>query len=92
MTKTEARRLAKQATRYGYFKAGREVSADCPVCRERQSAEIQHRTFPAPKGRPCNIGPNGERTVFRLERDMEALDRVMIEHLMEWCGIDQTVR
>ena len=92
MTKTEARQLAKRATRYGYFKTGRTVSVNCPVCSERQSAEIGHATFPAPKGKPANVDPvTGKRTVFRLETDMEALDRVMIGHLTEWCGIDQTV-
>ena len=92
MTKTEATRQAKRARRYGYFKTGQTVSVDCPVCRERQATDVQHRTFPAPKGKPCNIGPDGKRTVFRMETDIEALDRAVIEHLTEWCGIDQTVR
>ena len=93
MTKAKVAELVKRARRYGYFKNGNTLSLNCPQCGERQSTEAYHRTFPAPKGKPANVDPiTGKRTVFRMERDIEALDRVMTEHLAEWCGIDQTVR
>ena len=88
MTKTQATALARQARQYGYFKSGDTVSLNCPQCHEHQSTGIQYRTFPAPKGAPANVDPaTGKRTVFRRERDTEALDRMMVNHL-EHCGQD----
>jgi hypothetical protein len=48
MTLTEARRLAKQARRYGYLTGnqvpgqlhGNTLTVTCPVCRERVSVEF----------------------------------------------------
>ena len=91
MTKTQATTLAKRARQYGYYKSGQTLSLDCPQCRERQSTEAQYRNFRAPKGKPANIDPvTGERYIFRLERDTEALDRMMLDHL-GWCGTDQAI-
>jgi len=91
MTKAQATALAKRARQYGYFKSGQTLSLDCPQCHQRQSTEPYHRRFKAAKGKPANVDPvTGERTIFRMERDIEALDRMITDHL-EWCGTDQAI-
>ena len=92
MTKAEISKLVRQARQHGYFKPGRTVYVNCPVCCERQETEPCHRTFKAPKGKPANIDPvTGDRTVYRLETDTEALDRAMTGHLTDWCGQDHPI-
>jgi hypothetical protein len=94
MTKKEAVKLARKARAYGYFDRGLAgIELACPVCRERQKTHREYRRFPARKSQPANVDPvTGARTIYRQETTTEALDRMMIDHLTEWCGIDQAVR
>ena len=88
MTKADAVKLAKRARQCGYFTDPdtRQLWLKCPQCHEKQFTEAGYRRFKAPKGRPCNIDPvTGEHYIYRIERDIEALDRMMLDHL-EWCG------
>ena len=87
ITKAEAGRLARQARQHGYFDLGADgVCVKCPRCHEPVQTKPYHRTFPARKGQPANVDPGtGARTVYRRETVNEALDRVVIEHVTEWC-------
>lgn len=90
MTKKEAKQLALKARQYGYFKNGPNLWANCPLCHERQNTLRNYRDFPAKKGKPFNINPStGERTIYRQETVIEALDRAMIDHIIEWCAVAQ---
>lgn len=41
MTKTEARKLARKARQYGYFKqSDSRLAVNCPQCRERVVADV----------------------------------------------------
>ena len=90
MTKKEARQLAQKARQHGYFQLVSQIWAYCPLCKERIQTQRNYRTFPAKKGKPANVNPStGERTTFRQETVIEALDRAMIDHVTEWCAIAQ---
>jgi hypothetical protein len=90
MTKKEAKQLALKARQYGYFHQGSELWTGCPLCKERITTMRIYRTFPAKKGKPANINmATGERTTFRQETVIEALDRSMIDHVTEWCEVAQ---
>ncbi len=88
MTKTRARELARRARRYGYLDTAAGLRVTCPQCRQDVTAARSYRYWPARKDRPRNIVPgvNGGRpVVFRQEKPVEALDRVMTDHLLHWC-------
>lgn len=90
MTKKEAKRLAAKARQYGYYHQATELWTKCPLCYERITAERNYRTFPAKRGKPANVNPaTGERTTYRQETVIEALDRSMIDHVTEWCPVAQ---
>jgi len=90
MTKSEAAKLARRARDYGHFDYGDAgVEVACPRCKERQRAHRNYRRFPARKGQPANVDPTtGARTIYRQETATEALDCMMIDHLMNYCKGD----
>jgi hypothetical protein len=91
VTKKEAKQLAQKARQYGYFSArGIEYWTQCPLCHDRITTLRNYRTFPAKKGKPANVNPaTGERTTYRQETVIEALDRSVIDHVTEWCPVAQ---
>ena len=90
MTKRKAKRLAQKARQYGYFHQCSDLWAFCPLCKERITTQRNYWTFPAKNGKPANVNTaTGERTTFRQETVIEALDRSMIDHITEWCEVAQ---
>lgn len=85
MTKTRAAKLARQARQYGYLAMPTGLRVNCPLCREHVTTERNYREFPARAGQPANVRPDGSRYTFRQERPVEALDRAVTDHLMQWC-------
>ena len=72
MTKTEARKLARQSTRYGYYRYGVDLSAICPQC--RHPVGVKRRPFEVDsKGRPLN--------------EVEQLRRAVFDHLQWGCDL-----
>jgi hypothetical protein len=85
MTRARAARLARQARQYGYFSLPDGHRVTCPQCRGPVTATRNYREFPARPGKPANVRPDGTRYTFRQETAVEALDRAVADHLLNWC-------
>ena len=89
MTKAQAAAHARQARRYGFHDHGLTAeyrySVTCPVCRQRVATNRNYRWRPARRGEPWSREIDGKRSVYEQESVIQALDREVIDHLMNWC-------
>jgi len=89
MTKTQARKIAQQARRYGHYVRGAELEVTCPQCRAPIRTQQGYRWRLARKGEPANVDPEvlgGRRAVYERESVVQALDSAMITHLLDCPG------
>ncbi len=89
MTRTEAKQVAAQARRFGYFNHGPNSQFDgkdmlvvaCPRCRQRVETCQGYRWVPVRKGQPYSEVHGGRPCRYAQENAVQALDRAMIDHL-----------